>query len=63
MQSDIVHIKDFLVKDRAAVLVQQYTASSEKARILIQGLSGSRDSFLIFFKLFTNKKRFSHHCA
>ena len=58
MQSDIVHIKDFLVKDRAAVLVQQYTASSEKARILIQGLSGSRDSFLIFSSFLQTKKDF-----
>lgn len=48
MHSDALHIHDFINKDSHALKLKEQVSTTSQARILVQGLSGSRDSFFIF---------------
>ena len=58
MQTKIVHLQDYLAKDQSAHQLKQLIRSDQKSRVLVQGLSGSRDSFLIFSSFLQTKKDF-----
>ena len=58
MQTKIVHLQDYLAKDQSAHQLKQLIRSDQKSRVLVQGLSGSRDSFFIFSSFLQIQKDF-----
>ena len=58
MQTKIVHLQDYLAKDQSAHQLKQLIRPDQKSRVLVQGLSGSRDSFFIFSSFLQIQKDF-----